>query len=102
MIKTMKRNKNMADVLPIQQHYYLLNDGERYARHGIEGTNGLLVFFNLERAEQFCLTVGKGLPEFRPVKVTALDFLELVEEIGAFCVANGLEVMVCSLDTHGI
>jgi hypothetical protein len=69
-------------VLPRQAHYYMLSDGSRYARHGKAEANGLLVFAILERAEQFMMTIGAALPEFKPVKHTA-------EEVLAVVVANG-------------
>lgn len=88
-------HKTVADVLPVQDHYYLLHDGEKYARHGTEEANGLLVFPNLERAEQFCMTVGRALPAFQPKRVTAEQFISLAEDLGAFCIADRLGVAVC-------
>jgi len=90
--------KTIAHVLPVQDNYYLLYDGTQYARHGSDvNKTGLLVFANLERAEQFCITVGKGLSKFVPTKVSADEFLRLCEEHGAFCVAEGMSVKVCSI-----
>ena len=86
--------RSLADLLPLQDHYYLLTDGTKYAHHGTQDANGLLVFANLERAEQFCMTVGKGLPTFVPVKVPLSLFMDIVEEIGAVCVTEGLSVRV--------
>jgi len=89
-----KKNACLTDLLLVQNHYYLLTDGTRFARHGTPQTNGLLVFANLERAEQFCVTVGKSLPMFMPVKVSVEEFMEIVKGIGAICVAEGLTVRV--------
>lgn len=87
-----------GDVLPVRDHYWLLHDGEKYARHGTEDCNGVLVFDCQERAEQFMLTVGKALPDFKPVKVTPAAFLEEVKRVGAFTVAEGsLKVRVCEI-----
>lgn len=91
------QTKSLADLLPAQEHYYLLHDGVKYARHGTGEANGLLVFENRERADQFCLTVGKALPAFQPVMVGADDFMRLVEEVGAVCMADGLKVVVATL-----
>lgn len=89
--------EHFEDVLPIKEHYWLLHDGETYARHGTVELNGLLVFTCQERAEQFCLTVGKGLPSFKPVKVSADRFLAKVLETGAFCLAQGLSLTIITL-----
>ena len=86
----------IADVLPIQKHYWLLHDGNKYAKHGPKELNGLLVFCYQERAEQFCLTVGKALPKFQPVKVSAETFLAEAKRVGAFCMAEGLLLKVFS------
>lgn len=51
---------------------------------------------NLERAEQFCMTVGRNLPAFQPVRVSAEEFIGAYEEAGGFCVAQGLKVIVAS------
>lgn len=85
--------RKLTDLLPAQDHYYLLSDGERYARHGNLDASGIVVFANLERAEQFCLTVGRGLPAFQPVRVSAEQFVRAFEEAGAFCVAEGTMVI---------
>jgi hypothetical protein len=88
----------IADVLPDRDHYWMLHDGERYARHGTAEKYGVLVFDCLERAEQFLLTVGKALPAFRPVKVSPTAFLKEVRRAGAFCLAEGaLGVRVCEI-----
>jgi len=89
-------SRRIADVLPVQDHYYLLSDGTRFAKHGTETCNGIVVFTNLERAEQFQMTVGKGL-NFEPCKVTAGRFLAEAEKVGAFCLAEGLRVTVCQI-----
>ena len=73
---------------------YLLTNGTMFARHGTPDVNGVLVFANLERAEQFCMSIGKYLPMFVPVKVSAEEFLEIAEDIGAVCVSEGLTVRV--------
>ena len=92
------QTKTLADVLPAQEHYYLLHDGVKFARHGTPEAIGLLVFEDRERADQFCLTVGKAMPAFLPVRVDVDDFMSLVEEIGAVCVVDGLlEVVVATL-----
>ena len=91
-------NSTLKDVLPARDHYWLLHDGEKYARHGTEETSGVLVFDCQERAEQFMLTVGKGLPAFKPVKVSPTTFLEEARRAGAFAVADGLlRVRVCEI-----
>ncbi|WP_230774572.1 hypothetical protein [Roseiconus lacunae] len=92
----MQRNAihTLADMLPVQSHYVLLSDGERFARFGHGGINGLLVFEQMQKASEFCETVGSGLPEFKPVVVEAEFFLTLIEEIGAVCVVDGLRVGV--------
>lgn len=89
--------KSLADLLPVQEHYYLLHDGVKFAKHGTPEADGLLVFEDRERADQFCLTVGKALPAFQPVKVDAEEFMRLFEEVGAVCVAEGLSVTVGTL-----
>ncbi len=86
--------RKLTDLLPAQDHYYLLSDGERYARHGNLDASGIVVFANLERAEQLCLTVARNLPAFQPVRVTAEEFVGAYEEAGAFCVAEGSRVIV--------
>lgn len=88
----------LADLLPAQQHYYLLHDGDKYARHGPENANGILVFPSVESAEQFRLTVGIGLPAFKPVRSDAINVLQLIEDAGAVCVAEGLSVRVGTLN----
>jgi hypothetical protein len=87
----------IGEFLPAQDHYYLLSDGERYARHGNLDANGIVVFPNLERAEQFCLTVARNLPGFRPLRVSAEEFIRAYEEAGAFCLAQGTRVIVARL-----
>ena len=89
--------RTIGDLLPAQDSYYVLHDGKRYAKHGNEEANGLLVFNNRERAEQFCMTVGKGLPAFRPLRIDAEKFLELIDEMGAICIAEGLRVTVATI-----
>jgi hypothetical protein len=85
-------------VLPVQPHYYLLSNGLRYARHGTESANGLLVFTNLERAEQFVMTVGVGLPEFQPVKVAAENFLAILMGYGGrLCMTDRLGVLIATI-----
>lgn len=88
----------LADILPAQPHYYLLSNGNRYARHGKEELNGVLVFTIRERAEQFMMTIGVGMPEFHPVKVAAEDLLPVLKESGGrLCIANYLGVTVATL-----
>ena len=89
--------KSLADLLPVQEHYYLLNNGKQYARHGTDDANGLLVFETRQGADQFCQTVGKALPAFQPVRVDAEEFMRLGEEVGAVCMAEGLKVVVATL-----
>jgi hypothetical protein len=83
---------SLTDLIPIQDYYYLLTNGAMFARHGTLDTNGVLVLANLKRAEQFCMRIGKYLPMFVPVKMSAEEFLEIAEAIGAGCVAEGLTV----------
>ena len=87
----------LADILPVQEHYFLLFDGKRHAKHGTPERDGLLVFDTREAADRFCQTVGKALPAFVPVRVDAEEVMRLVEEVGAVCVADGLNVVVGSL-----
>ncbi|WP_166820091.1 hypothetical protein [Thalassoroseus pseudoceratinae] len=84
----------LADLLPSQNHYYLLSDGHRYAQHGQRYNHGLLVFANLERAEQFCMTVGKRLPAFRPIRVPVVDVLLEIGRVGAVCRADAKGMVV--------
>lgn len=91
------RTKSLADLLPAQEHYYLLHDGVKFAKHGTPEADGLLVFENREGANQFCQTVGMALPAFQPVMVDAEDFLRLVEEVGAVCMIQGRKVVVGTL-----
>lgn len=93
-MKTSKLSR-LTDLITLQDHYYLLTDGTKYARHGSEEANGLLVFANLDRAEQFCLTIvaRTNLP-FVPVKVSGPDFLEHALAAGAICVVDGLTARV--------
>lgn len=93
----MNNTKTISEILPMQGHYYLLCNGERYARHGKKELNGLLVFANLEKAEQFCMTVGKALPSFQPVRVSIEQFFREIQRVGAICIANGTKVQVASL-----
>lgn len=90
-------NNTIADLLPLQDYYYLLHDGTKYARHGTVEANGVVVFTSIEKAQRFCETVGSGMPAFRPMRLTAVDFFELLVNVGSFCVADGLEVTVGSL-----
>ena len=92
-----QQTKSLADLLPVQEHYYLLHDGVKFARHGTPVAIGLLVFEDRERADRFCQTVGKALPAFQPVTVGAEEFMRLVEEVGAVCRADGLSVTVGTL-----
>lgn len=94
-----KARQTLADMLPVQKHYCLLSNGERYARFGHGKETGLLVFETTEKANEFCETVGVGLPEFKPVIVNAESLLTLIEEIGAICVTDGLNVGVGVLAT---
>jgi hypothetical protein len=94
---TTKAHQTLADMLPVQKHYCLLSNGEKYARFGHGKKNGLLVFETNEKANEFCETVGVGLPEFKPVIVDAESLLTLIEEIGAVCVTDGLNVGVAVL-----
>jgi hypothetical protein len=65
---------------------------------GTEEQNGVLVFDCQGRAEQFLLTVGKTLREFKPVKVFPSTFLDEAKRAGAFSVAEGpLKVRVCEI-----
>lgn len=90
--------KTLADILPAQPHYYLLSNGYRYARHGKEGLDGVLVFTLRERAEQFMMTIGVGMPEFQPVKVAAEDLLPtLMGNGGRLCMTGHLGVMVATI-----
>ena len=95
--KTPKLSSRLPDVLPVRDHYWMLHDGEKYAKHGSEERNGVLVFLCQERAEQFVLTVGKALPQFQPIKVSALGFFREAEQVGAFAIADGLSVTVCEI-----
>jgi len=90
--------KTLADLLPCQPHYYLLSNGHRYARYGKDELNGVLVFTLRERAEQFMMTIGVGMPEFQPVKVAFEDLLPiLMQNSGRLCIANYLGVTVATL-----
>jgi hypothetical protein len=82
------------DILPIQDHYYLLNNGDRYAIYGKEPLSGLLVFANREQSEEFRMNYGIGLPEFITVKVSAEEFLEQAAKFGGFCISQGLTANV--------
>lgn len=84
--------------LPARDNYWLLHNGQKYAQHGTEDKNGVLVFSCQELAEQFLLTVGKALPEFKPVKVSFTTFFEEAQRAGAFAVPEGsLKVRVCEI-----
>jgi len=78
----------LSSLLPVQEHYYLLFDGTRYAQHGTPVNHGLLVFTNLEQAEQFGMTVGQFLPQFRPVRVEGKELLREIAKVGAICRAD--------------
>lgn len=94
---THESSAKIADHLAIQSHYYMLHDGVKYAKHGgSPDVSGVLVFPTLVAAEKFNRTVGRSL-SFRPVRVTADDFLREVFKAGAFCVAEGLTVKVLGL-----
>jgi len=89
--------KSLADVLPVQEHYYLLHDGKKFAMHGTPEATGLLVFETREQTDHFYEAVGKAVPTFQPVRVSAEELLRLVEEVGAVCVVDGLKVVVATL-----
>jgi len=91
-------NKTLADILPAQEKYWLLSDGERYAMHGTNEVHGVLVFLLQEQAEQFYMTVGNGLPQFQPVQVSPKEMLAAMVEAGGIAIANGLEVSVARLE----
>ncbi len=92
-----KSKKQLGDVLPIQDHYFVLYDGKQYARHGISSDAvGVVVFPTLQKAEAFYESVGVGLPQFKPTRVSAELFYRLCEEAGRFCVAEGTMVGVSS------
>ncbi|KAA5538605.1 hypothetical protein FYK55_27345 [Roseiconus nitratireducens] len=97
---TANTQNTLADILPIQNDYYILSNGDTYARFGHGGTNGLLVFDTMEKASDFCSTVACGVPEFQPVKVEAERLLMLIEEVGAVCVTDGLNVGVGVLSSR--
>lgn len=91
------------DLLPDQDHYWVLHNGKRCAVHGGDlGRSGLLVFGNRERAEQFCLTIVKkaarhdrNMKKFKPKKISRDNFRRLVNErYGAFCVSSGGKIVV--------
>lgn len=88
----------ISNVLPTRDHYWLLHDGEKFARHGTDEKNGVLVFECQERAEQFLLTVGKELPTFKPVQVHPATFVKEAKRMGAFSVPGGeLGLKVCEI-----
>jgi hypothetical protein len=90
--------KTLTDILPAQPHYYLLSNGHRYARHGKEGLNGVLVFTLRERAEQFMMTIGVGMPEFQPIKVAAENLLPiLMDNGGRLCMTDHRGVIVVTI-----
>jgi hypothetical protein len=98
MKRTYEGKGTLTDVLPVQEDYYLLSNGRRYAQHGgSEDETGVLVFPTWEEAEDFRSTVGKGLPEFKTVKVDAETMLDAVEESGALCRSKGLSVLVARI-----
>lgn len=74
------RKRNAFFMFPIQSHYWLLSDGDRYALHGTPRSFGVLVFFDQGAAEKFVRTVGYRLPQFQPVKVARQKFLSIVKE----------------------
>lgn len=91
---THELSARITDHLPIQPHYYMLHDGLKYAKHGgSPDVCGVLVFPTQERAEEFNRTVGRTL-SFRPVRVTAEEFLREFVNAGAFSLADGLTVKV--------
>lgn len=91
---TQESSVKLTDHLPIQPYYYMLHDGQKYAKHGGSlDVYGVLVFPTKEGAEKFNRTVGRNL-SFRPVRVTAEDFLQEVVNVGAFCLDDGLTVKV--------
>src|SRR5262245_61262371 len=91
-------NKTLADILPAQEKYWLLSDGERYAMHGTDEVHGVLVFLLQEQAEAFHMTVGKGLPQFQPVQVSLKEMLAAMVEAGGIALAHGLRVTVGRLE----
>lgn len=95
--------------LPKQQKYYLIRKGEEYALFGRSirpHEHGLLVFANLERAEQFCMTIANSA-EFHlsnvsaPVGVSADELLAEVQKRGAICLVEGLRIMVAAITQDG-
>ena len=98
-MKSFKALIPVNDLLPNQDHYWVLHNGKRCAVHGGDlGRSGLLVFGNRERAEQFCLTTVKraarydrSVKNFKPRKISRDNFWRLVNErYGAFCVRLSL------------
>lgn len=94
---TTQAYQTLADMLPVQNQYCLLSNGQKYALYGHGIKEGLLVFDTIEKANEFCETVSVGQPEFKPVIVDAESLLTLIEEIGAVCVTYGSQVGVSVL-----
>ena len=97
--------KAVYGLLPIQEQYFLIRRGNKYATFGGStrpGHYGLLVFANLERAEQFCMTVANR-PGFKrsnksvPVRVSADALHSEALRIGAVCVVEGLQITVARI-----
>lgn len=94
---------SVNELLPNQEHYWVLHNGKRCAVHGGDlGRSGLLVFGNRERAEQFRLTIVKraarydrSMKKFKPKKISRDNSWRLVNErYGAFCVSSGGKIIV--------
>lgn len=82
----------LTEILPEQDHYWLLWDGERYAKHGQVDYNGIAVFLLQELAEKFLLTIGRG-SNFKPVSRSLTEVWQLLLSDG-ICIPDGLNVKV--------
>jgi hypothetical protein len=95
----------IENFLPKQEQYYLIRKGKEYALFGKSiqpNEHGLLVFPNLERAEQFCMTIANraGVLHSKvsvPERVSAERLHVEVRKVGGVCVVEGLQVFVAAL-----
>jgi hypothetical protein len=79
---------NFADLLPVQDNYYVLAEGDRLAKFGPDAENvGVLVFADLERAKQFSESVAVG-SEFKPKIMSADSTCNLIEAGQTICVVD--------------
>ena len=99
-VPLVKTKAMLFDVLPLQSHYWLLDDGKAYVCHQVSlRTFGVVVFSLRENAEQFCMTFAKKIrPRIKPVRVSGDNILEIIRKAnGKWCIWDGTKVIVVDI-----